>query len=52
MKIYYEIIVVKELNYIIKTDVKDIHERDIFDIFFCLIKVNYFIRGPPYQFRF
>lgn len=52
MKQYCEIVAVKKLDFIIKMDVKDIHERDIFDIFFCLIKVNHFIRGPPYQFRF
>lgn len=32
--------------------VKDILNRDIFDTFFCLIKVYLFIRGPPYQFEF
>lgn len=37
---------------IIKKGVKDIFYKDIFDIFFCLAKVNYYIRGPPYQFRF
>lgn len=37
---------------VIIKDVKDIRLRDIFDIFFCLIKVYLFIRGPPYQFRF
>lgn len=53
MRQYCEVVAVKKIDFIIKTDVKDIHEWDIFDIFFCcLIKVNYFIRGPPYQFRF
>ena len=35
---------------IIIEGVKDILDRDIFDTFFCLIKVYLFIRGPPYQF--
>ncbi len=52
MKIYYEIVVVKKIDFIIKKDVKDIRYWDIFDIFFCLIKVYLFIRGPPYQFEF
>ena len=52
MKIYYEIIVVKKIDFIIKENVKDIRLWDIFDIFFCLIKANNFIRGPPYQFEF
>lgn len=52
MRQYCEIVAVKKIDFVIKTDVKDIHKRDIFDIFFCLIKVNHFIRGPPYQFRF
>ena len=52
MKIYYKIIVVKKIDFIIKEDVKDIRLWDIFDIFFCLINVNHFIRGPPYQFEF
>ena len=33
--------------YIIDEGVKDILNRDIFDTFFCLIKVYLFIRGPP-----
>ena len=40
MKIYYEIIVVKKIDFIIKEDVKDIRLWDIFDIFFCLIKAK------------
>ena len=52
MKIYYEIRVVKKIDFIIKENVKDIRLWDIFDIFFCLIKANNFIRGPPYQFEF
>ena len=52
MRQYCEIVAVKKIDFVIKTDVKDIHEWDIFDIFFCLINVNHFIRGPPYQFRF
>ena len=52
MRQYCEIVAVKKIDFVIKPDVKDIHERDIFDIFFCLINVNHFIRGPPYQFRF
>ena len=43
MKIYYEIIVVKKIDFIIKEDVKDIRLWDIFDIFFCLIKANNFM---------
>lgn len=34
-------------TYIIVEGVKDILNRDIFDTFFCLIKVYLFIRGPP-----
>lgn len=37
---------------IIEMGVKDILDKDIFDTFFCLIKVYLFIRGPPYQFEF
>jgi len=46
----FEIVV--KLKFLIKKDVKDIYEWDIFDIFFCVIKFNHFIRGPPYQFKF
>ena len=35
MRQYCEIVAVKKIDFVIKTDVKDIHERDIFDIRFC-----------------
>jgi len=51
MNLYYGI-KVKIIKEKVSKDVKDIRCWNIFDIFFCLIKVNYYIRGPPYQFRF
>ena len=53
MNLYYRI-KVKIIKEKVSKDVKDIRCWNIFDIFFCfcLIKVNYYIRGPPYQFRF
>ena len=51
MNLYYGIRV-KIIKEKVSKDVKDIRLWDIFDIFFCLIKANNFIRGPPYQFEF
>ena len=51
MNLYYGIRV-KIIKEKVSKDVKDIRCWNIFDIFFCLAKVNYYIRGPPYQFRF
>lgn len=43
-----KVVIAVKLKYknIIK-DVKNIHNLGIFDIFFCLKQVVYYIRGPP-----
>ena len=52
MHIKYFLVVDLHFIKIIEKGVKDIFYRDIFDIFFYLINVYLFIRGPPYQFEF
>lgn len=47
MNFKYEVAVPRS-NRSYKRDVKNILNRDIFDIFFCLMTIKIYIRGPPY----